>query len=115
MSHASAIPITKEGPFTQAHEFYGPNCKQYDAPVRIAERQGCFRECIDGAAFTDVVINTFFGFSPSPDGTTVLVDPGTRRPFHGTLDGVRYRGRFLRLVTAEGPIEMSSRTPARLP
>jgi len=107
--------VTKEGPFTQAHEFYGPNCKQYDAPVRIAERQGCFRECIDGAAFTDVVINTFFGFSPSPDDKTVLVDPGTRRPFHGTLGGVRYRGRLLRLVTAEGPIEMSSRTPARLP
>ena len=54
--------VTKEGPFAQAREFYGPRRKQYDAPVRIAEREGCMKECISGAAFANVVVSTFFGF-----------------------------------------------------
>ena len=61
--------VTKEGPFAQAREFYGPSDKDRDAPVRVAMREGCMKECISGAAFADVVINTFFGFSPSADGT----------------------------------------------
>ncbi|MGH7990740.1 MAG: hypothetical protein ACREDS_11205, partial [Limisphaerales bacterium] len=77
--------VTKEGPFAQAHEFYGPNRKQYDAPVRIAERDGCMKECICGAAFADVVVNTFFGFLPSLDGKTILADSKTPRPFTGKL------------------------------
>ncbi|MGH7977520.1 MAG: hypothetical protein ACREC8_12785, partial [Limisphaerales bacterium] len=66
-------------------EFYGPNRKQYDAPVRIAERDGCMKECICGAAFADVVVNTFFGFLPSLDGKTILADSKTPRPFTGKL------------------------------
>jgi hypothetical protein len=84
--------VTKEGPFAQAREFYGPNRKQYDAPVRIAERGGCMKECICGAAFADVVVNTFFGFSPSLDGKTVLADPKTPRPFTGKLLNVCAHG-----------------------
>jgi hypothetical protein len=84
--------VTHEGPFAQAREFYGPARESYAAPVRIAERQGCMKECISGAAFTDVVINTFFGFSPSPGGTALLADPGTARPFTARLRHVRYRG-----------------------
>ena len=84
--------VTREGPFAQAREFYGPNKKAYDAPVRVAERGGCMKECISGAAFADVVINTFFGFSPTPDGAVALADPGTARPFTGSLRGVRYNG-----------------------
>ena len=57
--------VTKEGPFAQAREFTGPNIKDYNSPVRIALRGGCMKECISGAAFADVVINTFFGFDPS--------------------------------------------------
>jgi len=103
--------VTKEGPFTQAHEFYGPDCKKYDAPVRIAERQGCFRECIDGASFTDVVISTFFGFSPSPDGKIVLADSAVSRPFRGTLDGLRYGKRLYHLTAGESGIQIKQ-TPA---
>ena len=99
--------VTGEGPFAQAREFYGPTRDAYPAPVRVAKRQGCMKECISGAAFTDVVINTFFGFSPTVDGKQVIADPGTHRPFSGTLDGVRYRGRLLRLVTSRGPIKAS--------
>jgi hypothetical protein len=84
--------VTREGPFAQAREFYGPERESYAAPVRVAERQGCMKECISGAAFTDVVINTFFGFSPSPGGTALLADPGTARPFTARLRHVRCRG-----------------------
>ena len=84
--------VTREGPFAQAREFYGLQRDQYDAPVRIAERDGCMKECISGAAFADVVISTFFGFAPSVDGKTILVDPQTPRPFTGKLLHLSFRG-----------------------
>ena len=84
--------VTKEGPFAQAREFYGPQRDQYDAPVRIAEREGCMKECISGVAFADVVISTFFGFAPSADGNSTLADPQTPRPFTGKLLHVSSRG-----------------------
>jgi hypothetical protein len=77
--------VTQEGPFAQAREFYGPNRRKYDAPVRIAARDGCMKECISGVAFADIAINTFFSFDPSLDGKTVLADPQTSRPFTGKL------------------------------
>jgi hypothetical protein len=77
--------VTSEGPFAQAHEFYGTNRTKFDAPVRIAERDGCMKECISGVAFADVVINIFFGFDPSLDGKTILADPQMSRPFTGKL------------------------------
>jgi hypothetical protein len=93
--------VTKEGPFAQAREFYGPDKTKYDAPVRVAKRLGCMKECISGVAFTDVVLNTFFGFSPSLDGNSSVSDPQIPRPFQGTLTGLRYRGQLLQ-VTASG-------------
>ena len=83
--------VTKEGPFAQAQEFFGPNRAAYNAraqPLRL----GCLKETISGEAFTDVVINTFFAFSPSPKGKTVLADPQIPRPFAGSLRNVRYHG-----------------------
>ncbi len=85
--------VTREGPFAQAREFFGPQRKQFDAPVRIAEREGCMKECISGAAFADVVVNTFFGFAPSLDGKNLLGDPQTPRPFTGKLLNVSTRGK----------------------
>ena len=84
--------VTQEGPFAQAREFYGPQRDQYDAPVRIAERDGCMKECISGVAFADVAISTFFGFAPSLDGKNILADPQTPRPFTGKLLQVSFRG-----------------------
>jgi len=85
--------VTREGPFAQAREFYGPRRNQYDAPVRIAERDGCMKECISGAAFANVVISTFFGFAPSLDGKSLLSDPHTPRPFTGKLLNLSTRGK----------------------
>jgi len=69
--------VTQEGPFAQAREFTGPRRDQYDAPVRIAEREGCMKECISGVAFADVCHQHFFGFVPSVDGKKTLADPQT--------------------------------------
>jgi hypothetical protein len=91
--------VTQEGPFAQAREFYGPNRTKYDAPVRIAERDGCMKECISGVAFADVVINTFFGFDPSLDGKTILADPQMPRPFTGKL---------LHVSSREGEVTISA-------
>lgn len=99
--------VTKEGPFAQAREFYGPNKKEYDAPVRIAERQGCMKECISGVAFSDVVINTFFGFNPAVKGDSLVCDPQTPRPFRGTLTGLRFGGRLYQLTASERGIQIA--------
>lgn len=99
--YSRTAEVTKEGPFAQAREFYGPQRKQYDAPVRIAEREGCMKECISGAAFANVVISTFFGFAPSLDGKTILVDPQTPRPFVGKLLHVSFRGGRLTIKADE--------------
>jgi len=93
--------VTKEGPFAQAREFYGPRRDQYDAPVRIAEREGCMKECISGVAFADVVVSTFFGFVPSVDGKKTLADPQTPRPFTGKLLHVSSRGERFTISAGE--------------
>jgi hypothetical protein len=106
--YCRAAAVTTEGPFAQAHEFYGPNRGKYDAPVRIAERDGCMKECISGVGFADVVINTFFGFDPSLDGITVLADPQTPRPFTGELFHVPYRNREFSISADERGVRLSN-------
>ncbi len=100
--------VTKEGPFAQAREFYGPDIKDYNAPVRVALRGGCMKECISGAAFADVVINTFFGFEPSIDSKQMLVDPQTSRPFHGTLSKVSFGGKLHTLTASSDGVKVSA-------
>lgn len=85
--------VTQEGPFAQAREFFGPMRTTYDAPVRVAARQGCMKECISGVAFTDVVITTFFGFNPAAGDKQMLADPSVARPFSGELQHVRFNGK----------------------
>ncbi len=93
--------VTTEGPFAQAREFYGPQRGQYNAPVRIAEREGCMKECISGVAFADVVVGTFFGFVPSVDGKNILADLQTPRPFTGKLLHVSFRGERFTISAGE--------------
>ncbi|HEY2084088.1 MAG TPA: hypothetical protein VGI88_15000, partial [Verrucomicrobiae bacterium] len=97
--------VTREGPFAQAREFYGPHRDQNEAPVRIAEREGCMKECISGGAFADVVVNTFFGFAPSLDGKNLLADPQTPRPFTGKLVNVHVRGQTFALSAGSSGVD----------
>jgi len=85
--------VTSEGPFAQAREFFGPNRTGYDAPVRIAARQGCMKECISGVAFSDVVITTFFGFVPEAGNANISADQSTPRPFSGELSNIHFAGK----------------------
>jgi len=98
--YCNTAVVTKEGPFAQDHEFYGDSPGTYDAPVRVAMRGGSMKECISGVAFADVVVNTFFGFMPSNDGSKLLTDDKISRPFNGTLSHIRY-GKSLYQINAD--------------
>jgi hypothetical protein len=79
-----------EGAYAQAREFYGPGRRQYDAPVRIAQRGGCMRECTGGGAFAETIINTLFGYIPRLGQPLKLFEPQLSRGFAGTLCHVRF-------------------------
>jgi hypothetical protein len=100
--------VTAEGPFAQAREFFGPNRTGYDAPVRIAARQGCMKECISGVAFSDVVITTFFGFVPEAGNKRTLADPSTPRPFSGELHNIHFAGKEFTLEAGHNGIKVIS-------
>ena len=93
----NAIPFLRktqaaiyEGVYAQAHEFYGPGRREYDAPVRIAQREGCMRECTGGGAFAETIINTLFGYMPKLGQPFTLFEQDTPRGFTGELSHVRY-------------------------
>jgi hypothetical protein len=95
-----------EGVYAQAHEFYGPTRGQYDAPVRIAQREGCMRECTGGGAFAETVITTLFGYAPKLGGKFALMDPGVRRGFRGELHHVRYGSEWFRIRSGETGVDL---------
>jgi len=78
-----------EGVYAQAREFYGVKRRDRDAPVRIAQRQGCMRECTGGGAFAETVVCTLFGYLPKISGTLELLNADTPRPFNGELRHLR--------------------------
>jgi hypothetical protein len=95
-----------EGVYAQAHEFYGPTRRQYDAPVRIAQREGCMRECTGGGAFAETIIGTLFGYAAKPGGKPALMDAGVRRGFRGELHHVRYGTGLLRIRSGEAGVDL---------
>ena len=95
-----------EGVYAQAHEFYGPTRRQYDAPVRIAQREGCMRECTGGGAFADTIIGTLFGYAARPGGKLTLMDAGVPRGFSGELHHVRYGSEFLHIRSGDTGVDV---------
>jgi hypothetical protein len=95
-----------EGVYAQAHEFYGPTRGQHDAPVRIAQREGCMRECTGGGAFAETIISTLFGFAAKPGGKPALMDAGVPRGFRGELHHVRYGSGLLRIRSGEAGVDL---------
>ena len=94
-----------EGVYAQAREFYGPTRGQYDAPVRIAQREGCMRECTGGGAFAECIIGTLFGYAARPGSKFTLMDAGVRRGFRGELRHVRHGSELLRIRSGETGID----------
>jgi len=78
-----------EGVYAQAREFYGVKRRDRDAPVRIAQRQGCMRECTGGGAFAETVVCALFGYLPKLSGALELMNADTPRPFNGELRHLR--------------------------
>ncbi len=95
-----------EGVYAQAHEFYGPTRSQHDAPVRIAQREGCMRECTGGGAFAESIIGTLFGYTAKPGGKLALMDAGARRGFRGELQHVRYGSELFCIRLGETGIDL---------
>ena len=95
-----------EGVYAQAREFYGPTRSQYDAPVRIAQRQGCMRECTGGGAFAETIIGTLFGYAAKPGGKFALMHAGVRRGFRGELRHVRYGSELLRIRSGDTGVDL---------
>jgi hypothetical protein len=96
-----------EGVYAQAREFYGPTRGQYDAPVRIAQRDGCMRECSGGGAFAETIIGTLFGYAAKPGAKLELMDAGVRRGFRGELHHVRYAKELFRIRSDETGVNLS--------
>ena len=78
-----------EGVYAQAREFYGVKRQERDAPVRIAQRQGCMRECTGGGAYAETVLCTLFGYMPKLGDAAELLNADTPRGFVGELRHVR--------------------------
>lgn len=95
-----------EGVYAQAHEFYGPNRSQYDAPVRIAQREGCMRECTGGGAFAETIISTLFGYAAKPGSKLDLMGAGVRRGFRGELHHVRHGSELFRIRSGETGVDL---------
>ena len=62
-----------------------------------------------------MLINTFFGFSPSLDGKTLVADPKTLRPFTGTLAGVRLGNQLYRISANASGVRQQVEGIAPLP
>src|SRR5271170_172721 len=95
-----------EGVYAQAREFYGPTRGQYDAPVRIAQREGCMRECSGGGAFAETIICVLFGYAAKPGRKLTLMDAGVRRGFRGELHHVRYGSELFRIRSGETGVDL---------
>ena len=98
-----------EGVYAQARELYGPTRRQYDAPVRIAMREGCMRECVAGGAFAETIIDTMFGFTPKIGKTVLLDSPKTvRGDFRGKLLNVHRNGSLFSITSSSTGISMET-------
>jgi len=71
---------------------------QDDLQARVSTRAGASFAEVSGS-FAEVIINTFFGFRPNPEGTTPLWNPQVPRGFNGQLRHVRWNGSVYTIVS----------------
>jgi hypothetical protein len=91
--------VLDEGVYGQAREFYGPNRLERDAPVRIALRGACMRECVGGGAFAEVILESLFGLQPAFGRPLELFEPDVNRGFAGTLYSIDFRGKMIEITS----------------
>jgi hypothetical protein len=95
-----------EGVYAQAREFYGPRRREYDAPVRIAQRGGCMRECTGGGAFAESIIHTLFGYVPRLGQQLTLFEPHRPRGVAGELRHVRHGNEQLTILSGRDGLHL---------
>lgn len=93
--------VTQEGPYAQAHEVLGT---QYSDLVRIAGRGAMTTHTMIGTVFSELIVNSFFGFQPDWQGKQVLVEPSLPLGFEGKLVGLPYRGKRYELTASAGKV-----------
>jgi hypothetical protein len=99
-----------EGVYAQAREFYGVKRRDHDAPVRIAQRQGCMRECTGGGAFAETVLCTLFGYLPKLSGAPELLNADTPRGFSGQLRHLRRGAQTYTIQSGDTGVELLKET-----
>jgi hypothetical protein len=99
-----------EGVYAQAREFYGVKRRDRDAPVRIAQRQGCMRECTGGGAFAETVLCTLFGYLPKLSGAPQLLNADTPRGFNGELRHLRRGAQRYIIRSSDTGVELRNET-----
>jgi hypothetical protein len=94
--------LTRQGPWSQAHEFTGPNSRAYDPVVRSASRGGQDANESCGTAFMETVICAFFGLRPELSvDKPVLLSPDSPRGFNGELRHVPCKGKLYTIISDE--------------
>jgi hypothetical protein len=81
---------------------------EHDAPVRIALRGACMRECVGGGSFAEMIIGSLFGLSLQYGDDLQLFESNTNRDFEGTLVNVPIRGELIEIKS--GPVGVSFRS-----
>ncbi|HEY2468498.1 MAG TPA: hypothetical protein VGI45_11775 [Terracidiphilus sp.] len=99
-----------EGVYAQAREFYGAKRRDRNAPVRIAQRQGCMRECTGGGAFAETVLCTIFGYIPKISGEPRLLNAETPRSFGGELRHVRLGAQVYTIQSGSSGLRLQKET-----
>jgi len=99
-----------EGVYAQAREFYGVKRRDRDAPVRIAQRQGCMRECTGGGAFAETVVCTLFGYLPKLGGALELLNAATPRSFNGELRHLRRGAQMYTVQSGDSGLRLQKET-----
>jgi hypothetical protein len=100
--------VTREGSWSQSHEFLGADSRGYDPIVRVASRGG--QDALEGcgASFADVIIRAFFGFRPdlSTENTPVLLAPQIPRGFNGELKHVPWNGQLYTVTSNKDGLQV---------
>ncbi|HEV2692553.1 MAG TPA: hypothetical protein VG347_06615 [Verrucomicrobiae bacterium] len=79
---------------------------QEDLQAKVSSRAGASFAEVSGC-FAEVIINTFFGFRPEPQGTTALWNPESVRGFKGQLRHICWHGDFYTIMSDKDGLHLT--------
>ena len=90
--------------YAQAHELLD---NYYSAAVRVATKGAMTTHTMIGTVFSELIVDSFFGFQPDWQGKQVLVEPTLPPGFEGKLIGLPYRGKRHNLVAGAAGVTLT--------